>query len=735
MERPLLFCLFGLFFASTLFAQPGGGPKAYAVVIGISQYQDEDIPSLSFADRDAEAFRAFLQSPSGGKLGEEQIQYLINEKADYASILGALDWLYEKAAAGNRAYFFFSGHGDVETSYRGQKGYLLAYDTRSQDYRLGGLRVDELGAALEGIVNEKQAKAILIADACRSGELAGKQVGAQAANQSLAQSVSGEVRILSCMANQLSVEDKTLESGVFSYHLIEGLKGKANTNDDPEILLFELEQYLKSQVAQKTNFAQIPVVFSTDPTLRMAVIHPDSMDQMLAQAEEEPASELLANAKGGRMDWSALDTSIRRNYRSFENALAKGAFLKGEAPRGQSAEEYYNYLMSRAELVGQKEQLTREFAIALQAKVQEALNAYVEANSKELARRWNYSSEYDNYPLYLRKAVDILGANYWQRDYLRAKQFYFEAVVLRLKAERRNKDKRLLEQALEKVKAAEKLEKQGAFIYNEMGLIYRQLGDFEEAEKNFLQASRISPNWALPKSNLCWIYTDMGRLEEAEKSGREAVAIDSSFYNSFITLGDLFHYFISEKKKAEQMYDRAIELMPDDPFAYFKKGWLMLETGRKNEAEPLFLKAIQLNPKEPRYYNGAGYCYYEKKQLKSSEYYLQKAIDLDPNYLNAHYNLASTYFYLGNYSGAKYHLFKVLQIDRSYYWADYALACVYQKQGQTQKALEFLESSLGKGLDDVSELRDGKEIAELREMPEFHQLIRKYLGRGLNDDE
>ena len=34
----------------------------YAVVVGISDYQDPGIPDLRFADKDAEAFAAFLSS-------------------------------------------------------------------------------------------------------------------------------------------------------------------------------------------------------------------------------------------------------------------------------------------------------------------------------------------------------------------------------------------------------------------------------------------------------------------------------------------------------------------------------------------------------------------------------------------------------------------------------------------------------------------------------------------------
>lgn len=39
--------------------------STYAVIVGISAYQDKDIPDLRFADKDAEAFANYLRSNAG----------------------------------------------------------------------------------------------------------------------------------------------------------------------------------------------------------------------------------------------------------------------------------------------------------------------------------------------------------------------------------------------------------------------------------------------------------------------------------------------------------------------------------------------------------------------------------------------------------------------------------------------------------------------------------------------
>ncbi len=108
--------------------------KTYAVVVGISDYQDEQIPDLRFADRDAEAFAKFLRSPAGRALDEDHLKVLINNQATAAQFAIALDWLWEVAKEKDKVIIYFSGHGDVERKSITQPGYLLCWDAPSRVY-------------------------------------------------------------------------------------------------------------------------------------------------------------------------------------------------------------------------------------------------------------------------------------------------------------------------------------------------------------------------------------------------------------------------------------------------------------------------------------------------------------------------------------------------------------------------------------------------------------------------
>ncbi|MDF1865388.1 MAG: hypothetical protein P1U70_11175 [Saprospiraceae bacterium] len=100
-----------LLISSSLFCQDLSlnSSQTRAVIVGISDFQNEDIPDLRFAHKDAAAFAEYLKSPAGGSLDEDQLQILLNENATTAQIAAALEWLDEVSKEGEpeRANFLY----------------------------------------------------------------------------------------------------------------------------------------------------------------------------------------------------------------------------------------------------------------------------------------------------------------------------------------------------------------------------------------------------------------------------------------------------------------------------------------------------------------------------------------------------------------------------------------------------------------------------------------------------
>jgi tetratricopeptide (TPR) repeat protein len=273
-----------LLLASGIHAQDGKGIESpvqaaqkrgtvRALVVGISNYQQ--VPSLHFADRDAEEFARYLQRNEAWKLPASNIVLLTNEGAKAGDILSSLSWLQESSKAGDEVVFYFSGHGDVETKADSSKGFLLAHDSPRNNYVTGAIPVTLMQDVFIRMI-QKGIKVFLVTDACRSGHLAGGAAGVQQTAQAFSNQWRNEVKYLSAQPNELSYEGKEWGEGrgVFSFFLMKGLNGFADLNKDSVITQMELEQYVGLQVAQATGFKQQPVFSGPDKYTRL-VAHAD----------------------------------------------------------------------------------------------------------------------------------------------------------------------------------------------------------------------------------------------------------------------------------------------------------------------------------------------------------------------------------------------------------------------------------------------------------------------------
>ncbi|MGB1121034.1 MAG: caspase family protein [Saprospiraceae bacterium] len=237
-------------------------PKVYAVLVGVARYNH--MKSLKYTDDDAYRMFAFLKSPEGGALADDQIKILIDEDASKDNILKTLNETFAKAGPNDYILFYFSGHG--------LKGAFLPID-----YDGSNNRVEH--ADIKAILDKSQAKSkVVIADACHSGSLNGAK-GATAQSvietyyEAFSRSSGGTALMMSSKAEETSIENNGLRQGIFSHFLIRGLKGAADNDDNKLVTINELFEYVEANVKFYTNNYQTPVISGDyDSSLPMGVI-------------------------------------------------------------------------------------------------------------------------------------------------------------------------------------------------------------------------------------------------------------------------------------------------------------------------------------------------------------------------------------------------------------------------------------------------------------------------------
>jgi uncharacterized caspase-like protein len=192
---------------------------------------------------------------------------------------------------------------------------------------------------------QSKAKVTVITDACHAGKLAGSQIGgAQLTTANLAKQYANEVKILSCQPNEFSLEGEQWGGGrgVFSYHLVDGLFGLADRNNDGQITLGEMDRYLEDHVTgEAAPQSQVPILLG-NKTDRVATVNASILAELKKNRSGNMTVFAATESRGFEEEILAkVDSNILLSYRAFQKDIQDKRFF---TPAGICAEDYYAQL-------------------------------------------------------------------------------------------------------------------------------------------------------------------------------------------------------------------------------------------------------------------------------------------------------------------------------------------------------------------------------------------------------
>jgi len=260
--------------------------RAVAVVIGISDYQDDQIPDVAYATRDANLVREYLVKVLGFR--EENI---LPRNPDAMITAGYLKTLIRNRLPnylrdGSDVFFFYSGHGapNVTTG----EGFLVPADadpnyvTADNAYSL-----DELYSDLAEL-NSRGSLTVAI-DACFSGWSGSGEMlirnasplmtGLELQVDNPLLTRNDTVILTASGATEVANWYESKRHGMFTYFLIKGLLGDADFNADNLVTAQEIEAFLTDRnhgvpywSTREYNRRQSPVVIAADQTRTIAPV-------------------------------------------------------------------------------------------------------------------------------------------------------------------------------------------------------------------------------------------------------------------------------------------------------------------------------------------------------------------------------------------------------------------------------------------------------------------------------
>ncbi|WP_392535136.1 GUN4 domain-containing protein [Nostoc sp. C117] len=230
-------CPVGVRTSHSTHALETGLAKLWLILVGVNQYEDEQIPCLRYSALDCQSLGEALNAATGGFPQKDiRIYHDFAQQPSFENIRTSIKEVAATAKSIDTVLFYFSGHGMVERSI--QQVVLCLKDTQKDNLIDTGLKLQELLQLLENCPAEQQ---LLWLDACHSGNMTffgargetpiDPQFNpAQELVEILRQRAAkrkGFYALLSCDRGQQSWEFPQLKHGVFTYYLIRGLRGEA----------------------------------------------------------------------------------------------------------------------------------------------------------------------------------------------------------------------------------------------------------------------------------------------------------------------------------------------------------------------------------------------------------------------------------------------------------------------------------------------------------------------------
>ena len=117
-------------------------------------------------------------------------------------------------------------------------------------------------------------------------------------------------------------------------------------------------------------------------------------------------------------------------------------------------------------------------------------------------------------------------------------------------------DMQLYEQAIEQYQAAASMGN-SSMLQSNMGLCYQKIGNFEEAERHYEQATKLDPKNAYALNNLSALYFRQGNYDYALDVAMEAIAIDGKMRQA-LTTAAICCGILGYEEEYQQYYQQAV---------------------------------------------------------------------------------------------------------------------------------------------------------------------------------
>lgn len=125
-----------------------------------------------------------------------------------------------------------------------------------------------------------------------------------------------------------------------------------------------------------------------------------------------------------------------------------------------------------------------------------------------------------------------------------------------------------------------------------LGIAYGDMYDLQSALAEFSEAIRLDPNSAMAHFNKGRVLYALNRRDDAKQELEAAIRLDRNYADALFLLGVIEH----SSPFATELFQRVVDLQPNNADAHFYLGRNLMEMGKKNEAIAHWKRAVDADP-------------------------------------------------------------------------------------------------------------------------------------------
>ena len=229
--------------------------------------------------------------------------------------------------------------------------------------------------------------------------------------------------------------------------------------------------------------------------------------------------------------------------------------------------------------------------------------------------------------------------------------------------------------------------------HNNIGNVYRQLGEIEKSIFHYNQSIQINPNNHHAYNNLGLTLKELGKVDEAIKNYKKAIFINKNYIEAYCNLA-VTHNELGKYEKTKYYYQRALKINPNNSIINYNLGILYNDLKKYDDAIHFYQKSLKINPKFSEAHYCLGNIYFNLGQIDKSIIFFNNSLKINLNFLDALNNLGISYKEIGQRQKSINCFKKIIKINPKYAKSYFNISALLINDNNITSAINCLKKAL-----------------------------------------